>query len=178
MKITLWREYTTIESNTTYDFLQLVKLRYGASEVLQTAHNTTFTESANPVEEYDASLLPEPLVINNATLIGIETVDGMYCPICRVIAVGIPPDTMVHHCNKCKNSILVLNLTRKTSRKVMVNGQRSLKLTLPERIVSDTFIHRNVAEMDETQLQLLLLTSTFHITYDDASQTITRMVLV
>ena len=56
IKITLWREYTSINSNTTYDFRELVKIRYGSTVQLQTVHNSTYTVSDEPVEDYDPAL--------------------------------------------------------------------------------------------------------------------------
>ena len=47
IKLTLWREYSEIESGKTYEFLHLMKLKYAGEVVLQSVNTTTYTVSAS-----------------------------------------------------------------------------------------------------------------------------------
>ena len=57
-------------------------------------------------------------------------------------------------------------------------GVDTVKLNLPETVLSEAFVHHNILEMDATQLSILLFTTVFNIEYDESSCNITSLMIV
>ena len=165
IKITLWREYTQLQNNVTYDFLQLIKKKHGSDVILQSIHSTTYNVSGTQIEDYQVPEISEPLVIVDTTLVGVESKTANYCPICKAV-VHLPEEKQIFRCEKCSNQILLANVVKNLLRKVTIQADALVTLNLPETVLEEAFAPRNLRSMDDSQISLLLLTSTFDIRYD------------
>ena len=87
IKITLWREYTELQSGTTYDFLHLIKLRYAGDVVLQTIHTTTYQVSITQLQDYEVPERTNSLSLHDVTVMAIKHSVSNACGICKVAAI-------------------------------------------------------------------------------------------
>ena len=177
IKITLWREYCDLENNTTYNLRNVAKMKYSGEIQLQTLHNTTFSLSSEQIEEYEEIPIVEDVNLSNVSIGSIEA-SPPYCPECSKPVVHPNKDDLLVTCSNCSKVMLFSNLKRKKSHFIIVgNGLEKRKMSVHEDLLQVCFPEKDVQEMHESQVMILLLTNKFNISYKDTSMHVTGLEL-
>ena len=79
MKLTLRREYTTIESGQTFDFLRLVKIKYAGEIVLQSINSTSYSTSQHQIENYEVPERNSSVQLDNVYILAIAVSVSYVC---------------------------------------------------------------------------------------------------
>ena len=155
IKITLWREYTEVESGQTYDFLRLIKIRYAGEVVLQSINSTTYQVSRNQLEGYEVPARVEPNMLDDVAVVAIDISETHMCMICK--APAIPGEIQLYNCAKCRSVMLTSSLRRKSLKKftIILNSDHC-QFNCHDSVLAIAFPTRNIADMDVDQLSLMI----------------------
>ena len=106
--LTLWRQYTDIENSKTYQFLRLLKIKYGGDIVLQSTAGTAFILSDEQIEHLEVPEQNQPVVLKNAGVVAFDITESHVCGICK--AAAIPGDSQLFKCDNCTNVMFRSNI--------------------------------------------------------------------
>ena len=174
--LTLWREYCAlIDSRTTYNFKNLVKMKYASEIRLQTSHNTSYEISAEQIENYAEIPIILDIDMDAVQFVSIEC-GGYHCIECKKPVAEDTKEDLVIKCTNCNKVMLIKSLKRKKIHAVFVGeGAERLKLYVHEELLQLCFPDKLIGEMEEKQLAILLLNNRFDISYKESSMNITSI---
>ena len=169
IKLTLWREYCNLfENRSTYNLKNVSKMKYSGEIRLQTLHNTTYLLSDVQIEDYDEILVVEEQVLSNATISSVES-SPLHCSECNKPLIPENKEDQLVNCLNCSKVMLHSSLKRKKVHFIIVGGEglEKRKLSLHDEQLQLCFPEKDLNEMDEQQINLLLLTNKFNISYKE-----------
>ena len=175
IKLTLWREYTEIENGRTYEFLRLIKIKYGGQIVLQSTAQTAFNLSDEQIEELEAPEQFQPAILNNVGIIAVDVNETQSCGVCK--AAAVPGEGQLYKCDNCSSVMLRTNLKKKTLKKITVDAASDrTQFNCHTNVITTAYAGRNIEEMDSDQISLLLLTSRYNISYDPTTGNVVTLM--
>ena len=138
------------------------KIKYSGEIRIQTLHNTTYSLSEVQIHDYVEIPVEEEQVLPNVAVTMVEVVP-LQCKEChKPLAQPKKKDDLLVTCNNCSKVMLCASLKRKKVHYINVGGR---KLSLHDEQLQLCFPEKDLSLMDETQINVLLLTNTFNITY-------------